>query len=60
MAKSKESREAEQERQLQKLQSLLAVVDKIKTDFPATQDYLQTVSVSLAARLSRQEELETA
>ncbi|CAI8056769.1 Coiled-coil domain-containing protein 40 [Geodia barretti] len=63
MAKSKEGREVEEERQLQKLRSLQAVVDKIRTDFPATQEYLQTVSVSLSARLSRQqrvEEVETA
>ena len=55
LAKSKDTRDAERERQLQKLRSLQDVVDKIQTDFPATQEYLGTVSVSLNARLTEQE-----
>ena len=54
LAKSKESRGTERERQLEKLRSLQAVVNKLETDFPATRDHLQTVSTSLNARLSEQ------
>ena len=56
VAKTKESREAERERQLEKLRSLQAVVDKLETDFPATRDHLQTVSASLNARLSERQQ----
>ena len=62
LAKSKESRGAERERQLEKLRSLQAVVNKLESDFPATRDHLQTVSASLSARLSelRQKVVEVA
>ena len=53
LAKSGEGREAERQRQLRKLSSLQTVIDKIKTNFPATSDYLQTVSHSLEAQLSK-------
>ena len=55
VAKSKEGRDAERERQLEKLRSLQAVVNKLETGFPVTQDHLQLMSASLSARLSRQE-----
>ena len=56
LAKTKENRDAERERQFEKLKSLQAVVDKLITDFPATQEYLQTVSVALNARLTTNED----
>lgn len=54
VAKSKESRESERDRQLEKLRSLQAVVNKLETDFPATRDHLHMVSASLSARLNEQ------
>lgn len=56
LAKTKENRETERKRQIEKLKSLQAVVDKLSTDFPATQEYLQTVSVTLNARLTTNED----
>ena len=56
MAKTKESREAERERQLEKLKSLQAVVEKLETDFPSTREHLQTVSASLKSRLTEQQQ----
>lgn len=50
--KSQEARETERKRQLEKLKSLLAVVEKLETDFPASREHLQNVSVSLKSRLS--------
>ena len=58
LAKTKDNRVAERERQFEKLRSLQAVVDKLITDFPATQEHLHTVSVSLTARLNKQEQTE--
>ena len=52
LARSKEGRQTERQRQLSKLRSLQSVVEKIKADFPATQEYLNTVATSLSARLS--------
>ena len=56
VAKSRESRETEEERQLQKLRSLQTVVEKLLSDFPDTHDQLNTVAAALTARLARQEE----
>ena len=56
VAKTKESREAERERQLEKLRSLQAVVEKLETDFPSTREHLQTVSASLKSRLTEQQQ----
>ena len=55
LAKTKEGRGAERERQLEKLRSLQAIVNKLEEDFPDTQESLQTVSASLSARLSKQQ-----
>ena len=55
LAKSKAAREAERERQLEKLQSLQAVVNKLHTDFPDTQEDLKTVTSALERKLDDQQ-----
>ena len=55
VAKSREAREAERERQMEKLRSLQAVVDKLQTDFPGTREHLQAVDTSLKNRLDDQQ-----
>ena len=55
VAKSREAREAERERQLEKLRSLQAVVDKLQADFPGTREHLQSMTASLKTRLTDQQ-----
>ena len=55
LTKSKAARKAEWERQLEKLRSLQAVVDKLQTDFPDTQEDLKTVTSALKRKLDDQQ-----
>ena len=53
VSKSQETREAEWQRQQEKLHSIQAIVERLEEDYPASESQLRPLCISIRSRLAQ-------
>ena len=53
VSKSQESRETEWQRQVEKLRSIQAIVERLEEDYPASESQLKPLSISVRSKLTQ-------
>ena len=59
VCKSQESREAEWQRQVEKLRSIQAIVERLEEDYPASESQLKPLSLSLKSKVAQGTKVKT-
>ena len=59
VCKSQESREAEWQRQVEKLRSIQAIVERLEEDYPGSESQLKPLSLSLKSKLAQGTKVKT-